>query len=117
MTDVQDVQAVHASGEYLILTARAENVGAEIKSPSGIVTGYRQTGEVPIVAKVVSIGVDVPHDVLSVLRGAIVALPHAHIANVPHPDLVSGKVTAEEAKLIEEKFFSCHYKAIQVVYA
>lgn len=112
-----DVKNVNASGEYVILTARAENVGAEIRSPSGIVTGYRQTGEIPIVAKVISVGVDVPEDVRFVLYNATVALPHAHIANVPHPDLVSGKVTAEEAKLIEEKFFSCHYKAIQVVYA
>lgn len=114
MTDFKNVQA---SGEYLILAATAKTAGSEIKSPSGIVTGYRTTGEMPISAKVISVGVDVPADVRTTLAWSTVALPHAHMANVPHPDLISGKITEEEAKQIEEKYFSCHYKAIQAVYA
>lgn len=113
---MSDKNEVFASGEYVIIQSVAHPAGSEILSPSGFLLGIREHGEMPISGVVVSVGSEVPEEVRDTLLGSTVALPSAHLANVPHPGLISGKLTAEEAKKDINKLSSCHYKAIQVVY-
>lgn len=107
---------VQASFEYVVIETTARPQGSEILSESGIVVGYRQTGEQPIFGKVVSVGSDVPEEMVGKLLGKKVPLPHAHMANVPDPDLVAGTISADEAKEKVTKYVTCHYKSIQAIY-
>lgn len=110
---IEDLKGrVHASGEYVIIQSTAYPQGSEILSESGMLLGYRQVGEMPVSGTIISIGPDVPEEYL----GAVVVLPSAHMANVPHPDLAAKKITAEQAKENVNKLSSCHYKAIQAIY-
>lgn len=110
---IEDLKGrVHASGEYVIIQSTAYPQGSEILSTTGLLLGYREVGEMPVSGTIISIGPDVPEEYL----GAVVVLPSAHMANVPHPDLAAKKITADQAKENVNKLSSCHYKAIQAIY-
>lgn len=108
--------SVKASFEYVLIETNAKAAGTEIVSPSGIVTGVRQHGEEPIYGTVLSCGPDVPEEYKTLLMGKRVPLPHAQMANVPDPKLITGKATKEEARKYPVKYVTAHYKAIQAIY-
>lgn len=107
---------VKASFEYVIIETHARPAGTEIKSETGFIVGKLAQGEEAVSGKVVSIGPDVPDEYRQLLSGKTVALPHAHMANVPDPDWVAGIITKEEARLKQTKYVSVHYKSIQSIY-
>lgn len=107
---------VQASFEYVVIEVTARPQGSEIVSESGIVVGYRQTGEQPSFGTVVSVGSEVPEDIANLMLGKKVPLPHAHMANVPDPDLVTGVITEDEAKQKHTKYVTAHYKSVQAIY-
>ena len=107
---------VKASFEYVVIETVARPQGSEILSESGLLVGYRQTGENPVSGVVVDVGPDVPEEMKTALLNKRVPLPHAHMANVPDPDLVSGTITEEQAKEKIVKYVTAHYKAIQAIY-
>lgn len=107
---------VKASFEYVIIETIAQPAGSEIRSPSGILLGFREQGEEPIHGRVVSVGSGVPEEIAEQLIGKNVPLPRGHMSNVPNPDLVEGIITEKQAKEITVKYVSAHYKAIQAIY-
>lgn len=107
---------VKASFEYVVIEVFARPAGSEILSESGMLLGYRQTGENPSFGMVVSVGDEVPEEIKQALLNKRVPLPHAHMANVPDPELVAGTITEEEAKAKHIKYVTAHYKAIQAIY-
>ena len=102
---------IKALGEFVILKAIAKSAGTEIKSPTGLIIGVRETGEIPEVCNVHSIGSDVPVGFVEV--GDLTPMSLGSMKNVPHPDVASGE---KEAKDIDEKFITVHYKNIPCVY-
>lgn len=102
---------MRALGEYVILVSEPAQAGDEIKSESGLILGYRQEGEIPLACTVVSIGDKVPEGVVKI--GDLVPIPNGNIKNVPHPDVVKG---LKKEKEVRQKYVSCHYTAIAVVY-
>lgn len=97
-----------AQDENIIIEAQVESAGAEIRSESGFLLGYRETGEIPLVATVISVGDAVPVDLL----GKTVLVPTGRMNNVPDPRVVKGEIKAEAGR----KMSVSHWKNIQVVY-
>lgn len=109
-----NIQDVIAKGEFIVLSAIAKPAGSEIYSTSieGMVTGYRETGEIPLYCVVHSIGELVPTGFVEV--GDIVPTPMGGAGkNVLHPEAV---MKTKQAKDIDEKFMTIHYTHIPAVY-
>lgn len=112
----EEFKTVRPSGEYVLIHSIAHPAGSEIKSASGILMGTRETGEIPVSGRVIAVGEDVPDEIRELLYGSQIVLPTQHMTNVPHPKLVSGEYTIEQAKQDPNKLATCHYKAVQAVY-
>lgn len=108
----KSTKKITAQGEYLILRASAEAAGTEIVSPSGIVLGVRETGEIPKTCTIYSIGSEVPEGTFT--EGQVAGIPEGNIRNVIHPDVIEGFVDVKDCP---EKFILCHYKSIGVIYS
>ena len=102
---------IKALGEYVIMKAVAESAGTEIKSEMGLIIGVRDTGEIPLICEVFSIGDAVPEGYVSI--GDKSPMPEGHMKNVPHPLVAQRKAKPKD---IPEKFISVHYKNIPCVY-
>ncbi|QPI18030.1 head assembly chaperone protein [Pectobacterium phage POP12] len=108
---------VKASGNFVIIHAVAKAAGSEIKTDSGLLVGIREHAEIPVYGTIVSVGELVPTEVSDSLLGSRVVIPSGGtIQHVVNPDVVNGKITAEEAKKLDDKLISCHYTHIQAVY-
>ncbi|UOX40334.1 head morphogenesis [Aeromonas phage GomatiRiver_11] len=102
-----------AQFESVILESKnLEMAGAEIMSSTipGFVVGKRETHEIPLTAKIISVGPDVPNH-LEV--GMTVLIPNGRMDNVPDPRFLSGEIAAKDSR----KMSVTHWKNIQVVYA
>ncbi len=100
-----------ALGEYVVLKAVARSAGTEITSPSGIVIGIREQGEIPKICEIFALGPNVPKGLFEI--GDSCPFPLGEKLNVPHPDVAYG--TAKE-KDLDEKYITCHYRNIACVY-
>lgn len=103
------IKTPKAMGDYVIIEAEAESVGAEVKSEFGIIIEKRQTGEIPLVGKIISIGENVDPKLLN----KTVLLPLGKMNKVPHPDVLN-KVKKEEE--IYLKWMVTHKQNIVVCY-
>lgn len=102
---------IKALGEFVVLTAQAKSAGSETKSAGGLILAPLETGEIPEVCYVHSIGDKVPKGYLNI--GDMCPIPAGQIKNVPHPDVAQ---KLKKAKEVEQKFFSVHYTHIPSVY-
>ena len=102
---------IKALGEYVILVSEPAQQGDEIVSPSGIILGKEEQGQLPDMCEIYSIGDDVPKGFVEV--GDLTPLPVGQIRNVPHPFVALG---LKQPKEIKQKFVTCHYKAIPCLY-
>ena len=103
--------AIKALGEYVILVSEPAQQGDEIVSPSGIILGKEEQGQLPDMCEIYSIGDDVPKGFVEV--GDLTPLPVGNIRNVPHPLVAAG---VKKPKEIRQKFVTCHYKSLACVY-
>ena len=102
-----------AQFESVILESKnLEMAGAEIMSSTipGFVVGKRETHEIPLTAKIISVGSDVPDHLKP---GMIALIPNGRMDNVPDPRFLAGEIKASEGR----KMSVTHWKNIQVVYA
>jgi len=95
--------------EHVIIESVAENAGAEIRSESGFLLGYRETGEVPLTGKIINYGQNVP---VEFRKGTVMLPPGAHMLNVPDPQYLSNRINKNESR----KLCVTHYKNIKVIY-
>lgn len=102
---------IKALGEYVILVSEPAQQGDEIVSPSGIILGKEEQGQLPDMCEIYSIGEDVPKGFVEV--GDLTPLPVGNIRNVPHPLVAAG---VKKPKEIKQKFVTCHYKSLACVY-
>lgn len=102
---------IKAIGEHVILVSEPPQQGDEIISSGGIVIGKQETGQVPDMCEIYSIGADVPEGIFTV--GMLVPLPTGQIRNVPHPMVAAGM---KKPKEIAQKFVTCHWKSIPCIY-
>ncbi|AKY02075.1 capsid assembly protein [Klebsiella phage RCIP0032] len=102
---------IKALGEYVILVSEPAQKGDEIVSPSGIILGKEEQGQLPDMCEIYSIGDDVPKGFVEV--GDLTPLPVGNIRNVPHPLVAAG---VKKPKEIKQKFVTCHYKSLACVY-
>lgn len=102
---------IKALGEYVILVSEPAQQGDEIVSPSGIILGKEEQGQLPDMCEIYSIGDDVPKGFVEV--GDLTPLPVGNIRNVPHPMVAAG---VKKPKEIKQKFVTCHYKSLACVY-
>ncbi|QGF21629.1 hypothetical protein vBKpnAMK4_00189 [Klebsiella phage vB_Kpn_AM_K4] len=102
---------IKALGEYVILVSEPAQKGDEIVSPSGIILGKEEQGQLPDMCEIYSIGDDVPKGFVEV--GDLTPLPVGNIRNVPHPLVAAG---VKKPKEIRQKFVTCHYKSLACVY-
>ena len=102
---------IKALGEYVILVSEPAQQGDEIVSPSGIILGKEEQGQLPDMCEIYSIGDDVPKGFVEV--GDLTPLPVGNIRNVPHPLVAAG---VKKPKEIRQKFVTCHYKSHACVY-
>lgn len=102
---------IKALGEYVILVSEPAQQGDEIVSPSGIILGKEEQGQLPDMCEIYSIGDDVPKGFVEV--GDLTPLPVGNIRNVPHPLVAAG---VKKPKEIRQKFVTCHYKSLTCVY-
>ncbi|WFG79227.1 head morphogenesis [Klebsiella phage vB_VIPKPNUMC01] len=102
---------IKALGEYVILVSEPAQQGDEIVSPSGIILGKEEQGQLPDMCEIYSIGDDVPKGFVEV--GDLTPLPVGNIRNVPHPLVAAG---VKKPKEIKQKFVTCHYKSLACVY-
>jgi hypothetical protein len=102
---------IKALGEYVILVSEPAQQGDEIVSPSGIILGKEEQGQLPDMCEIYSIGDDVPKGFVEV--GDLTPLPIGNIRNVPHPLVAAG---VKKPKEIRQKFVTCHYKSLACVY-
>ena len=102
---------IKALGEYVILVSEPAQQGDEIVSPSGIILGKEELGQLPDMCEIYSIGDDVPKGFVEV--GDLTPLPVGNIRNVPHPLVAAG---VKKPKEIRQKFVTCHYKSLACVY-
>ncbi|AKJ73254.1 hypothetical protein KMI12_182 [Klebsiella phage KMI12] len=102
---------IKALGEYVILVSEPAQQGDEIVSPSGIILGKEEQGQLPDMCEIYSIGDDVPKGFVEV--GDLTPLPVGNIRNVPHPLVAAG---VKKPKEIRQKFVTCHYKSLACVY-
>lgn len=102
---------IKALGEYVILVSEPAQQGDEIVSPSGIILGKEEQGQLPDMCEIYSIGDDVPKGFVEV--GDLTPLPVGNIRNVPHPLVAAGM---KKPKEIRQKFVTCHYKSLACVY-
>lgn len=102
---------IKALGEYVVLKAVARSAGTEITSPSGIVIGVRDQGEVPKICEVFAIGPLVPKGIFEIGQGC--PFPLGEKLNVPHPDVAYGDAKEKDR---DEKYITCHYRNIACVY-
>ena len=102
---------IKALGEYVILVSEPAKQGDEIVSPSGIILGKEEQGQLPDMCEIYSIGDDVPKGFVEV--GDLTPLPVGNIRNVPHPLVAAG---VKKPKEIRQKFVTCHYKSLACVY-
>ena len=102
---------IKALGEYVILVSEPAQQGHEIVSPSGIILGKEEQGQLPDMCEIYSIGDDVPKGFVEV--GDLTPLPVGNIRNVPHPLVAAG---VKKPKEIRQKFVTCHYKSLACVY-
>lgn len=100
---------VHVADEHVIIEAEAENAGTEIRTESGILIGYRETGEIPVVGEIVAHGANVP---VEYQKGTVLMPPGSHMLNVTDPDFLKGLVSKKE----QRKMCVTHYKNIKVIY-
>ena len=99
-----------AMGDYVIIEAKAESAGTEVKSDFGIIIEQKRAmGEIPQVGKIISVGEGVDPELL----GKIVLLPHGKMNKVPHPDVLNGIKKEEEILM---KWTVTHKQNIVVVY-
>ena len=99
-----------AFGPFVVIEAQARSAGYEEKSDYGIIIETKTTqGEIPLVGKIVSIGGDVPAELLN----KVVLLPNGKMSYLPHPDEVNGLKKREE---IDDKLTVAHYTHIAAVY-
>ena len=98
---------IKALGEYVILVSEPAQQGDEIVSPSGIILGKEEQGQLPDMCEIYSIGDDVPKGFVEV--GDLTPLPVGNIRNVPHPLVAAG---VKKPKEIRQKFVTCHYKSL-----
>ena len=101
---------IKALGEYVILVSEPAQQGDEIVSPSGIILGKEEQGQLPDMCEIYSIGDDVPKGFVEV--GDLTPLPVGNIRNVPHPLVAAG---VKKPKEIRQKFVTCHYKSLACV--
>ncbi|HHI3146202.1 TPA: hypothetical protein ACP45T_003760 [Klebsiella quasipneumoniae] len=102
---------IKALGEYVILVSEPAQQGDEIVSPSGIILGKEEQGQLPDMCEIYSIGDDVPKGFVEI--GDLTPLPVGNIRNVPHPLVAAG---VKKPKEIRQKFVTCHYKSLACVY-
>lgn len=102
---------IKALGEYVILVSEPAQQGDEIVSPSGIILGKEEQGQLPDMCEIYAIGDDVPKGFVEV--GDLTPLPVGNIRNVPHPLVAAG---VKKPKEIKQKFVTCHYKSLACVY-
>ena len=102
---------IKALGEYVILVSEPAQKGDEIVSPSGIILGKEEQGQLPDMCEIYSIGDDVPKGFVEV--GDLTPLPVGNIRNVPHPLVAAG---VKKPKEIKQKFVTCHYRSLACVY-
>lgn len=102
---------IKALGEYVILVSEPAQQGDEIVSPSGIILGKEEQGQLPDMCEIYAIGADVPEGFVAV--GDLTPLPVGNIRNVPHPLVAAG---IKKPKEIKQKFVTCHYKSLACVY-
>lgn len=102
---------IKAIGEHIILVSEPPQQGDEKTSVGGIFLGREETGQIPELCEVYSIGADVPDGIFTV--GALVPLPTGNIRNVPHPMVAAG---LKKPKEISQKFVTCHWKSIPCIY-
>ncbi|QPB08811.1 head assembly co-chaperone [Klebsiella phage Metamorpho] len=102
---------IKALGEYVILVSEPAQQGDEIVSPSGIILGKEEQGQLPDMCEIYAIGDDVPKGFVEV--GDLTPLPVGNIRNVPHPMVAAG---VKKPKEIKQKFVTCHYKSLACVY-
>ena len=102
---------IKALGEYVILVSEPAQKGDEIVSPSGIILGKEEQGQLPDMCEIYSIGDDVPKGFVEV--GDLTPLPVGNIRNVPHPLVAAG---VKKPKELRQKFVTCHYKSLACVY-
>ena len=102
---------IKALGEYVIIVSEPAQQGDEIVSPSGIILGKEEQGQLPDMCEIYSIGDDVPKGFVEV--GDLTPLPVGNIRNVPHPLVAAG---VKKPKEIRQKFVTCHYKSLACVY-
>ena len=102
---------IKALGEHVILKTFAKSAGTETKTEFGIVLPTRTEGEIPRLCEVHSIGSMVPEGFIEV--GDKTPTPLGNMANVVHPEVANGN---KEAKDIDEKFVTVHYRNISCVY-
>ena len=102
---------IKALGEYVILVSEPAQQGDEIVSPSGIILGKEEQGQLPDMCEIYSIGDDVLKGFVEV--GDLTPLPVGNIRNVPHPLVAAG---VKKPKEIRQKFVTCHYKSLACVY-
>lgn len=103
------IKSPKAVGDYVIIEAKAESAGKEIKSELGIVIGRREVGEIPLVGKIISVGETVDPELL----GKTILLPMGKMNKVPHPDVLNGLKKEEE---IDLKWTVTHKANVVVVY-
>lgn len=104
------VKTPKALGDYVIIEAKAESAGTEVKSSMGIIIEQKRTmGEIPLVGKIIDVGETVDKELL----GKTVLLPHGKMNKVPHPDVINGVKKEEE---IDLKWTVTHKQNIVVVY-
>lgn len=102
---------IQAIGEHVILVSEPAQAGDEQYSESGIYLGVEDQGQLPDMCQVYSIGADVPKGIFDI--GDLTPLPVGNIRNVVHPDVALGKAKPKD---IKQKFVTCHWKAIAVLY-
>ena len=102
---------IKALGEYVILVSEPAQQGDEIVSPSGIILGKEEQGQLPDMCEIYSIGDDVPKGFVEV--GDLTPLPVGNIRNGPQPLVAAG---VKKPKEIRQKFVTCHYKSLACVY-
>lgn len=104
------IKTPKAIGDYVIIEARAESAGTEVRSDFGIIIEQKRTmGEIPQVGKIISIGDGVDPEMM----GKTVLLPHGKMNKVPHPDVLNGIKKEEE---IDLKWTVTHKQNIVVIY-
>lgn len=99
--------------ESVIIEVKAARAGEEVTSDGGIVIGRRETGEIPEIGTIISVGKHVPADAADILLNKKVLIPHARMEHVVDPRVVDGTLVIGEKP---RQLTATHWKNIQVVY-